>query len=77
MSESTYVWKIVLIAFVCVSTLIAGSCTIATIHSNQTSINKAQIESSQLSKDAAQARYLEAKALADRAMFESMHTATK
>jgi outer membrane murein-binding lipoprotein Lpp len=66
------IWKMVLTTVVAGTALISGCNIVTTIQSNQTSLLKAQVESTPLARDAAQARYLEAKALSDRAMFEEM-----
>lgn len=66
------VWKMVLISIVSVVGLIIGYNVFSTVHNDQTALIKAQIDSSPAAKEAAQARYLEAKALSDRAMFEHM-----
>jgi hypothetical protein len=71
------IWKMVLIT-IAVGTFSVAGCNVAqTVHNNQTALVKAQIDSTPLAKDAAQARYLEAKALSDRAMFEQMAKAQK
>ena len=77
MSETHAIWKMILIAIVSVVGIITGYCVFDTIHKDQTVIRKAQIESTPDAKDAAQARYLEAKALSDKAMFEQMNRAEK
>lgn len=77
MSENVRIWKMVLIAGCCLATTWIGSCTYTSIDNNRTSLIKSQIDSTPAAKDAAQARYLEAKALSDRAMFEQMAKAQK
>jgi hypothetical protein len=77
MSETVHIWKMVLTAIVCMTALIVGYQVFSTIHSDQTALHKAQIESTPAAAEAAKARYLEAKALSDRAMFEQMAKNTK
>lgn len=72
MSEKLVMFKMMLIAGVSVVVLIMGYSAFSTIHTDQTAIRKAQIESSVDAKETAQAKSLEAKALADRAMFDQM-----
>lgn len=72
MSENIMFWKMMLIAAVVMGTVITAACTYTSINENRTVLLKAQIESSQASKEAYQARYMAAKAEADRAMFEQM-----
>ena len=71
------IWKMALITVAVGAVSIAGCNVVQTVHTNQTALVKAQIDSTPLAKDAAQARYLEAKALSDRAMFEQMAKAQK
>lgn len=71
------IWGMVLAAIVGVVVLIIGYNIFNTIHSDQTAILKAQIDSSVNAKEAAQARYMEAKALSDKAMFEEMEERAK
>jgi hypothetical protein len=77
MSENLRIWKMVLICCTVLATAITGSCTFTSIDNNRTSLTKAQIESSETSRSAAQARYLEAKAKSDQAMFEQMSRSGK
>lgn len=71
------IWKMVLITIAVGVTSIVGCNMVQTIHTNYTTLVRSQIESTPIAKEAAQARYLEAKALSDRAMFEQMATAQK
>lgn len=74
-SETIRIWKMVLTAMFMGLTLILGYCVFSTIHADSVAIQKSQIDSTPLAKEAAQARYLEAKALSDKAMFEQMSKA--
>ena len=76
-SETIRIWKMVLTTGIGLVALILGYCVFSTIHADSTALQKAQIDSTPLAKDAAQARYLEAKALSDRAMFEQMSKASE
>lgn len=66
------IWKMALIAGVSVAALIMGHLIFSTIHTDNTALQKAQIESSAAAREIAQSKYLEAKALSDKAMFEQM-----
>ncbi len=77
MSEVVHIWRMVLIVTCVLATATIGSCTYTSIDNNRTTLTKAQIESTETSKSAAQARYLEAKAKADQAMFEQMSRSGK
>ena len=77
MSETVYIWKMVIIAIVSGLALILSYNVFSTLHADQTAILKAQIESTPVAAEAAKARYLEAKALSDRAMFEQMTKAAE
>lgn len=71
------IWTRVLTAAVSVVVLIIGYNIFSTIANNSATITRAQIESTPVAAEAAKARYLEAKALSDRAMFEQMKLATE
>ncbi len=71
------IWKMALISIVSGVALIAGCNVASTVHTDQTALAKSQIESTPAAREAAQARYLEAKALSDRAMFEQMAKSQK
>lgn len=75
MSETIRIWKMVLTAMFLGLSLILGYCVFSTIHADNMALQKSQIDSTPLAKEAAQARYLEAKALSDKAMFEQMKAA--
>ena len=66
------IWKYITLSLVSTVMLIVGYNVFSTIENNRTAIIKSQIESTPAGKEAAQARYLEAKALADKAMFDQM-----
>lgn len=66
------IWTTAFATIFGVAALIIGYNVFATVNTNQALIQKAQIESTPNAAQAAQARYLEAKALSDRAMFEQM-----
>lgn len=72
MSDTVRIWKMVLTAGAFLAALIVGHSIFTTVYTARAAIQKAEIESSPMARDAAQARYLEAKALSDRAMFEEM-----
>jgi hypothetical protein len=77
MSDTLRIWKMILITGVSGLALILAYNVFSTLHADQTAILKAQIESTPTAAQAAQARYLEAKALSDRAMFEQMTKAAE
>ncbi len=77
MSETIRIWKMFFISAVALVTLMTGSCTYTAIDNNRTALSKSQIDSTPLAREAAQARYLEAKALSDRAMFDQMAKSQK
>ncbi len=77
MSETIKIWKMVLTSVVSVVAIITAYNVFSTVHNDQTALHKAQIEATPGAREAAQARYLEAKALSDRAMFEQMAKAQK
>jgi hypothetical protein len=77
MSENVRIWKMVLTAFTCLVTVITVACTYSSIDTNRSNLRKVEIESSETSRAVSQARYLEAKAKSDQAMFEQMARAGK
>lgn len=66
------VWKMVLITIATGAALIAGCNVASTVHNNQTELLKIQLQSTPAAVEASKSRYLEAKALSDKAMFEEM-----
>lgn len=74
-SEAIRIWKMVLTTAFVGLAMILGYCVFSTIHGDNVALQKSQIDSTPLAKEAAQARYLEAKALSDKAMFEQMSKA--
>jgi len=71
------IWTRVLAAVLSGLVLILAYNTFSTITNNSAAITKAQIESTPNAAVAAQSRYLEAKALSDKAMFEQMKLAAE
>lgn len=71
------IWTRVLAAVVSVAMMIIGYNVFSTVANNSAAITKAQIEGTPIAAEAAKARYLEAKALSDRAMFEQMKQASE
>lgn len=75
-SEAIRIWKMVLVTAMSGLVLVLGYCAFSSIHADQANLAKLQFESSPAAKEATQLRYLEAKALSDKAMFEQMVKAT-
>ena len=76
-SETIRIWKMVLLTAMSGLVLILGYCAFSSIHGDQANLTKLQFEASPAAREATQLRYLEAKALSDKAMFEQMAKAAE
>lgn len=75
MDDKTFqlkVWRTVLAAASFAIMSIAGCSVAQTVHTNHTDVLKIQLQSTPEAREATRERYLEAKALSDRAMFEGI-----
>ena len=75
MDDKTFqlkVWRTVLMVVAFATACIAGCSVAQTVHTNQTDILKIQLQATPAAREATHERYLEAKALSDRAMFEGI-----
>lgn len=76
MDDKTFqlkIWRTILTAASVAAVCIAGCNVAQTVHNNHTDVLKIQLQSTPEAREATRERYLEAKALSDRAMFEGIN----